>query len=88
MGVEPSVGAGHGCWGATMLIRAQTDSDRAALARAAGFRAMQFNYVVSTNERAVALWQRCGFAIVGRLAGAFAHPRLGDVDVFVMHRAL
>jgi ribosomal protein S18 acetylase RimI-like enzyme len=57
-------------------------------ARAAGFRAMQFNYVVSTNERAVALWQRCGFAIVGRLPGAFAHPRLGDVDVFVMHREL
>jgi len=59
-----------------------------AEARAAGFRAMQFNYVVSTNERAVALWQRCGFTIVGRLPGAFAHPSQGHVDVFVMHRAL
>jgi len=57
-------------------------------ARARGFRAMQFNNVVSTNERAVRLWQSMGFAIAGRLPGAFAHPRLGDVDVFVMFRAL
>src|SRR6185295_13288338 len=43
-------------------------------ARARGFRAMQYNMVVSTNERAVRLWQAMGFAIVGRLPGAFAHP--------------
>jgi ribosomal protein S18 acetylase RimI-like enzyme len=53
-------------------------------AKAQGFRAMQFNFVVSSNERAVALWQRFGFDIVGRLPGAFAHPELGYVDVFVM----
>ena len=53
-------------------------------AKAQGFRAMQFNFVVSTNERAIALWQRMGFEIVGRLPGAFAHPRLGFVDAFVM----
>jgi ribosomal protein S18 acetylase RimI-like enzyme len=57
-------------------------------ARAFGFRAMQFNFVISTNERAVRLWQRCGFAIVGRLPGAFAHPRLGFVDAYVMYRTL
>jgi ribosomal protein S18 acetylase RimI-like enzyme len=57
-------------------------------ARARGFRAMQFNIVVSTNERAVRLWERCGFAIVGRLPGAFAHPTLGDVDALVMFRTL
>lgn len=57
-------------------------------ARARGFRAMQYNIVVSTNERAVRLWQAMGFAIVGRLPGAFAHPRHGDVDAFVMYRAL
>lgn len=57
-------------------------------ARAKGFRAMQFNFVVSSNERAVALWQRCGFATVGRIPGAFAHPHLGDVDALVMHRWL
>ncbi len=57
-------------------------------ARRRGFRAMQFNFVVSTNERAVRLWQSLGFAIVGRLPGAFAHPGLGDVDALVMFRAL
>ena len=57
-------------------------------ARARGFRAMQYNLVVSTNERAVRLWQAMGFSIVGRLPGAFAHPALGDVDAFVMYQAL
>jgi ribosomal protein S18 acetylase RimI-like enzyme len=57
-------------------------------ARASGFRAIQYNIVVSTNERAVRLWQAMGFAIVGRLPGAFAHPRLGDVDAFVMFQKL
>jgi ribosomal protein S18 acetylase RimI-like enzyme len=57
-------------------------------ARARGYRAMQFNFVVSTNTRAVALWQAMGFSIVGRLPGAFAHPALGDVDAFVMFQAL
>ena len=57
-------------------------------ASARGFRAMQFNCVVSTNERAVRLWQRCGFAIVGRVPGAFLHPRLGYVDTLVMYREL
>jgi ribosomal protein S18 acetylase RimI-like enzyme len=49
---------------------------------------MQYNIVVSTNERAVRLWQAMGFAIVGRLPGAFAHPTHGDVDALVMFRAL
>ena len=57
-------------------------------ARARGFRAMQFNCVVSTNTRAVALWESLGFAIVGRLPGAFAHPSLGEVDALVMYRRL
>jgi ribosomal protein S18 acetylase RimI-like enzyme len=49
---------------------------------------MQFNFVVSTNERAVRLWQRMGFAIVGTLPGAFRHPQLGFVDAFVMYKQL
>src|SRR5262245_31770283 len=57
-------------------------------ARRRGYSAMQFNFVVSTNERAVKLWQSMGFAIVGRLPGAFRHPRLGLVDAFVMYRDL
>lgn len=57
-------------------------------ARRQGFLAMQFNMVVSTNERAVALWQRMGFEIVGTLPKAFRHSRLGPVDAYVMHRFL
>lgn len=57
-------------------------------ARALGFRAMQFNCVVSTNVRAVALWQRLGFAIVGTVPEGFRHPELGYVDFHVMHRML
>ncbi len=57
-------------------------------ARAKAFRAMQFNLVVSTNVRAVRLWQSMRFDIVGRLPGAFAHPTLGPVDALVMFQAL
>ncbi len=58
------------------------------LAIGMGFVAMQFNFVVSTNERAVRLWQRLGFAIVGTLPGAFRHRQLGLVDAFVMFKQL
>jgi len=57
-------------------------------AKTRGFRAMQFNFVVSSNERAVRLWQRMGFEIVGRLPGAFIHPTFGAVDALVMYRRL
>jgi len=57
-------------------------------AKARGFRAMQFNFGVSSNERAVRLWQSTGFEIVGRLPGAFLHPALGAVDALVMYRDL
>jgi ribosomal protein S18 acetylase RimI-like enzyme len=57
-------------------------------ARERGFRAMQFNFVVSSNERAVRLWQSFGFEIVGTLPKAFEHPTLGFVDAFVMYRQL
>jgi ribosomal protein S18 acetylase RimI-like enzyme len=57
-------------------------------ARARGFRAMQFNFVVSSNERAVRLWQSLGFDITGTLPLAFEHPTLGFVDAFVMFREL
>jgi len=57
-------------------------------ARAQGFRAMQFNLVISTNERAVRLWQAMGFAIVGRLPGAFRHPAHGYVDALVLFQTL
>ena len=57
-------------------------------AKERGFRAMQFNFVVSSNARAVELWKRLGFEIVGRLPGAFQHPKLGFVDAYVMYRAV
>ena len=61
-------------------------SQREAVAM--GFRAMQFNLVVSTNTRAVQLWQRLGFTIVGNLPNAFRHLRLGYVDALVMYKQL
>jgi ribosomal protein S18 acetylase RimI-like enzyme len=57
-------------------------------ARRIGFRAMQFNFVVSTNEAALKLWQDLGMKIVGTLPGAFRHPQKGYVDVYVMFRFL
>ncbi|MFW5655207.1 MAG: N-acetyltransferase family protein [Roseicyclus sp.] len=58
------------------------------MARAAGFRAMQFNFVVATNTRAIDIWERAGFREVGRLPGAFRHPRQGFVDALVMWKDL
>ena len=52
-----------------------------------GFRAMQFNFVVSTNESAVKLWQSLGMKIIGTLPGAFRHPEKGYVDVYVMFQS-
>jgi L-amino acid N-acyltransferase YncA len=57
-------------------------------ARRMGFRAMQFNFVISTNASAIHLWEQLGFKIVGTLAGAFRHPEKGYVDVYVMYRSL
>jgi L-amino acid N-acyltransferase YncA len=57
-------------------------------ARRAGFLAMQFNFVVSTNQPAVALWKKLGFSVVGTLPKVFWHRELGLVDAYVMHRFL
>jgi ribosomal protein S18 acetylase RimI-like enzyme len=57
-------------------------------AKARGFRAMQFNFVVGSNAPAVHLWESLGFAVVGRLPEAFRHPTLGFVDALVMFRRL
>ena len=57
-------------------------------AKKGGFRAMQFNFVVSSNERAVRLWKSFGFEIVGRLPRAFLHPTAGYTDAYVMYREL
>ena len=57
-------------------------------ARRMGFRAMQFNFVVSTNQSAIHLWKQLGFEIVGTLPGVFSHPEKGYVDVYVMYRSL
>ncbi len=57
-------------------------------ALAMGFKAMQFNFVVATNSRAIRLWERLGFSVVGRLPGAFKHQRLGYVDALIMFKQL
>ncbi len=73
--------AGRGI--ATQLCQHSQD-----MARSLGYKAMQFNLVVSTNTVAVNLWSKLGFATVGRLPGAFAHPQHGYVDALVMHKWL
>ena len=57
-------------------------------AKTQGYLAMQFNFVVSNNQRAVGLWQSLGFEIVGRVPQAFRHPSAGLVDALVMHKLL
>ena len=59
-----------------------------AAARERGYTALQFNFVVASNEGAVHLWQKHGFAVVGRVPHAFRHRALGPVDVLIMHRTL
>lgn len=59
-----------------------------AEARTLGFQAMQFNFVVSTNLRAIALWQSLGFRVIGTLPGAFDHPSGGYVDALIMWKDL
>ena len=58
------------------------------VARELGFKAMQFNLVASSNEGAVHLWSKLGFATVGRLPKAFNHPSKGYVDALVMYKWL
>lgn len=57
-------------------------------AKKLGYDAMQFNVVVSTNERAVYLWQKMGFKIIGTVPQAFNHKTHGKVDIHIMHRFL
>ncbi len=69
------------------IARAMAEHSFAA-ARVRGFRAMQFNFVVSTNAAALRLWHASGFETVGRLPKAFDHPALGLVDALVLFRDL
>ena len=57
-------------------------------ARDLGYRAMQFNFVLESNESALRIWKRLGFATIGRIPDAFDHPKAGMVDAFVMHKSL
>ena len=57
-------------------------------AKRLGYRALQFNLVVSTNQGAIKLYQQYGFQILATLPQAFRHPTLGYVDAYLMHRAL
>jgi ribosomal protein S18 acetylase RimI-like enzyme len=79
--VTPAMASGKG-------IARQMCSHSLEMAKSQGFRALQFNFVVKSNERAVRLWQSMGFAIVGTLPEAFLHPVQGYTDVYVMYRTL
>jgi len=78
--VAPSA---RGCGvGRTMAVHCLEEAERL------GFRAMQFNFVVATNENALRLWKDLGFKIVGTLPDGFRHARRGFVDVYIMYRRL
>jgi len=92
---QPSLGAHVANCGYIVAAEARgrgvaTQMGEHSLAEAvrAGYRAMQFNLVVKTNEPSVHLWQKLGFEIVGALPGAFRHRELGYVDAFVMYKTL
>lgn len=57
-------------------------------ARRLGFKAMQFNFVVKSNEVAVRLWQSIGFEIIGEIPDAFDHHRDGFTNAYIMYRKL
>jgi ribosomal protein S18 acetylase RimI-like enzyme len=77
-----------GSWAAGRGVARRMCEHSLVRARERGFRAMQFNFVVSTNARAVGLWQRLGFEVVGRLPLAFRRPTGEYVDALVMFRPL
>ncbi len=78
-----TTGAARGRGVARRMLDASLDE-----ARRQGFAAMQYNFVVATNTRAIEIWQRAGFQTVGRLPGAFRHPDKGRVDALVMFKEL
>ncbi len=57
-------------------------------AKQQGYQAMQFNFVLASNQRALGIWQRNGFATIGRIPQAFLHPKQGYVDALILHRSL
>jgi L-amino acid N-acyltransferase YncA len=59
-----------------------------AMAKKMGYRGMQFNIVVSTNEPAIQLWKKHGFSIIGSTPEGFLHPVYGFVDTLIMYRSL
>jgi ribosomal protein S18 acetylase RimI-like enzyme len=77
-----------GPWAAGRGVGRAMCVDSIARTRALGFRGIQYNFVVSTNEPAIRLYKDLGFEIVGRLPKAFAHPTRGYVDAYVMFLAL
>jgi ribosomal protein S18 acetylase RimI-like enzyme len=76
-----SAARGHG-------IARQMCEHSLEVARKAGFKAMQFSFVVASNQGAIRLWEKCGFRVVGRVPAAFQHKADGLVDALIMHRAL
>jgi L-amino acid N-acyltransferase YncA len=57
-------------------------------AKALGYKGMQFNLVVSTNLKAVKLWEKAGFKIIGIIPGGFYHQSFGYVDAYIMFCAI
>ena len=63
-------------------------ADALTQAKSLGFEAMQFNFVLANNKRAVDIWLRAGFVEIGRIPHAFRHPRDSYVDALILHKFL
>ena len=57
-------------------------------AKKIGYKAMQFNIVVKSNERAVQLWKKLGFEIIGEIPEAFNHKEKGLTNAYIMYKKL
>lgn len=59
-----------------------------AAAKSRGFLAMQFNFVIQSNQKAVHLWKSLGFSVIGEIPEAYRHPELGLVSALIFHKKL
>ena len=59
-----------------------------AAAKSRGFLAMQFNFVIQSNQKAVHLWKSLGFSVIGEIPEAYRHPELGLVPALIFHKKL
>jgi ribosomal protein S18 acetylase RimI-like enzyme len=72
-------GQGLGRWMGTIALEE---------AKVRGYLAMQFNFVIKSNQPAVHLWKSLGFSVLGEIPEAYRHPQLGLVSALIFYKKL